>query len=136
MRFDNIRSQPTAIETLQRALRAGKVHHAYLFSGPRGVGKRMAALALSAALNCSEGRPDEACGTCGACRKIKKGTHPDLLALSIPEGKKIIPIEAVRELGVSLASKPYEGRAKIAIIDPADRLSESAANALLKYNKG
>jgi DNA polymerase-3 subunit delta' len=131
MQFTDIRAQDTAIETLKRALSLNKVHHAYLFSGPGGVGKHLAATALAMSLNCTD-RKDDACSTCTNCKKILKGVHPDIFRVSLPEGKKLIPIESVRELGQRLAIRPHEGACKVAIIDPADRLSESAANALLK----
>ncbi len=131
MQFTDIRAQETAIATLKRAISLNKVHHAYLFSGPGGVGKHLAATALAMSMNCNA-KKDDACTTCQSCRKILKGVHPDVLRVTLPEGKKLIPIESVRELGQRLAVRPHEGACKVAIIDPADRLSESAANALLK----
>ncbi len=131
MQFTDIRAQDTAIETLKRALSFNKVHHAYLFSGPGGVGKHLAATALAMSMNCTDGK-ENACCTCTSCKKILKGVHPDVFGVTLPEGKKLIPIDAVRELGQRLAIRPHEGKCKVAIIDPADRLSESAANALLK----
>jgi DNA polymerase-3 subunit delta' len=131
MQFTDIRAQETAIETLKRALSLNKVHHAYLFSGPGGVGKHLAATALAMSMNCGA-KKDDACSTCPSCKKILRGVHPDVLHVTLPEGKNLIPIESVRELGQRLAVRPHEGACKVAIIDPADRLSESAANALLK----
>ncbi len=131
MRFEFIRAQDAAIGTLKRALTSGKVPHAYIFSGPAGVGKRLSAMALASSLNCTEEREDS-CGACNSCRKIARGVHPDVFTLSLPEQRKSIPVDSVRELEGRLATRPHEGRAKVAIIDPADRMTESAANAILK----
>lgn len=131
MRFKDVRDQDAAVGTLGRAMRSGKVPHAYLFSGPAGVGKKMSALALACAMNCEE-MGEDACGVCGSCKKVDRGIHPDVRVLSTPEGKRRIPIENVREAERWLAVSPHEGRSKVLVIDPADLMSASAANALLK----
>jgi DNA polymerase-3 subunit delta' len=131
LRFEEIRGQETAIATLRRAIRGEKVPHAYLFTGPAGVGKALAARALAMALNCEEAG-DDGCGACLSCTKTARGIHPDLITVGLPEKKKRIPIDAVRELERSLLIRPHEGRVKLAIIDPADALTDAAANALLK----
>lgn len=131
MTFENILAQDSAISTLKRALISGKVHHAYLFSGPPGVGKQMAAFALAKALNCSTHETD-ACDSCANCRKISKGVHPDVFMTTLPETRKTIPVESIRELERRFLVRPHEGLAKVVIIDPADKMTESAANALLK----
>ena len=131
MSFNHIRSETNALNTLRRALSSGKVHHAYLFAGPPGVGKHMAAQELTKALNCLEGGPD-ACDVCRACRKIDKHVHPDVFEMTLPETRKTIPVDAVRDVERRFAVRPHEGRAKVVIIDPADKMTEAAANALLK----
>jgi DNA polymerase-3 subunit delta' len=131
MQFCQIAAQESAIRILRRALGSGKVPHAYIFSGPPGVGKGLAASIMAAALNCPSGG-DDACGSCPSCGKIGRAVHPDVLRLSLPEGRKAIPVEAVRALGSRLMVRAHEGRAKVAIIDPADMMTEPAANALLK----
>ena len=131
MSFTEILSQDTAVQTLRRSLRNEKTAHAYLFAGPPGVGKHLTARALASALNCTD-QTDDACGTCNACRKIQKEVHPDVFEMGLPKGKKSIPVDSVRELEKRLAVRPHEGRAKVAIIDPADLMTEGAANALLK----
>jgi DNA polymerase-3 subunit delta' len=131
MSFEAILGQAHAVRVLRGALASGKVPHAYLFEGPPGVGKRLAARALALALNCREGGAD-ACGACLDCRKIASDNHPDVRWLGLPEGKRRIPIEAVREHERWLALGPHEGRAKLLVIEPAEQLSEAAANALLK----
>jgi DNA polymerase-3 subunit delta' len=131
MRFADIRDQASAVAALTRALAADKVPHAYLFEGPVGVGKRSTAAAWAMALNCEE-RGDDSCGSCESCRKIEAEIHPDVRRLTVPEGKRRIPIEAVREAERWIALRPHEGRAKVLIVEPAEQMSAQAANALLK----
>jgi DNA polymerase-3 subunit delta' len=147
-----VRSQPTAVETLRRALASGRVHHAYLFDGPDGVGKERAAFGLAQALVCerrAEGSAD-ACGVCSACGRAVprpgegRAIHPDIGVLErglydaaaigrrSPEVQDI-SIDQVRTLVLSRAAfAPYEGRAKVFIARRAEELSPAAANALLK----
>jgi DNA polymerase-3 subunit delta' len=148
--FDHILGQSAAIETLQRALKGGHVHHAYRFEGIEGVGKERTALALAQALLCNGGDV-LGCGQCDACRRA--GTfadtepavplHPDLVIVARgfypPEtigGKNElseISVEQVRRVVLArTAYPPHEGRAQVFIIRDADQLSVSAANAMLK----
>jgi DNA polymerase-3 subunit delta' len=133
MGFGEIRDQDPAVDALTRALTTGKVAHAYMFEGPPGVGKRLTARVLAMALNCEHDHDrNDACGACTSCRKITGDVHPDVRWLTLPEGKRRIPIEAVREAERWIGIRPHEGRAKVLIIEPADLMSEQAANALLK----
>jgi DNA polymerase III subunit delta' len=151
MPFDAIEGQAPAVETLTRALRSGRVHHAYRFEGPDGVGKELAAFALAQALVCEK---DDllGCGSCSACRRaVTLGTedpkvplHPDVLLLQrglYPAGllgassAEItgISVEQVRRVVLARAGyPPHEGRALVVIVRDADELTVSAANALLK----
>lgn len=131
MRLSEIIGQQAAIDTLRRTIDRDTLHHAHILAGPPGVGKRLTALALAQVLNC-EARGSDSCGTCSSCRKIDRGTHPDVFVVSLPEGKKRIPIDSIRDLERLVADRPHEGRRKVAIIDPADSMTEPAANALLK----
>ncbi len=131
MRLEQIQDQHAAVSTVLRALAAGKVPHAYLFAGPAGVGKHLVATALAMALNCQD-HGDDACGVCRSCEKIQRQIHPDVLEVGLPKKKKSIPIDSVRDLERRLIVPPHEGRAKVAIVDPADLLTVPAANALLK----
>ncbi|MBN2801546.1 MAG: DNA polymerase III subunit delta' [Deltaproteobacteria bacterium] len=125
-----ILDQDTAITTLLRAIESEKVHHAYLFDGPMGVGKELTAVAMSMALNCRVSR--SGCGTCRDCRKVISGNHPDVRILSPDDGKRNILIDAVREAQNWICQSPYEGKARVLIIKPADSMNEASANALLK----
>jgi DNA polymerase-3 subunit delta' len=131
MGFAELRDQDSAVAALTRALESGKVPHAYLFEGPAGVGKRKTALIWAAALNCEVDRAD-GCGSCESCRKIAAAVHPDVRWLTVPENKRRIPIEAVREAERWIAVRPHEGRSKVLIVEPAEQMSDQAANALLK----
>lgn len=97
-----------------------------MFSGPEGVGKRSSALAYAAALNCDNG----GCGTCLSCRKSISGSHPDVEIIA-PQGRSL-KIEQIRELGKTIGLKPFEGRAKVYVIQEAHFMTTEAANALLK----
>jgi DNA polymerase-3 subunit delta' len=131
MGFGEIRDQDSAVVALTRAVETDKVPHAYLFEGPAGVGKRLTARALALALNCEE-RGADSCGVCEGCRKITAGVHPDVRWLTLTEGKRRIPIDAVREAERWIAVRPHEGLAKVLIVEPAEQMSDQAANALLK----
>lgn len=131
MGFAGILGHERAVALLRLALRADRLAHAYLFLGPEGVGKRRVATALAQAANCLRPLPDgDACGTCAACRKVTAGVHPDLLLVTPEEGT--VRIEQIRALREEVARRPYEGRRRFALVDPAEALTEQAQNALLK----
>jgi len=129
LKLSELRGQHIAIRQLGNALKSGKPSHAYLFSGPDGVGKRTAALSFAAALNCS-GEAGDLCGACPSCRKIVSATHSDVQVVG-PSGSSL-KIEQVRLLQKSINLSPMEGRYKVAIVNDADRLTTAAANSLLK----
>jgi DNA polymerase-3 subunit delta' len=148
-----VMAQPTAIGTLERALASRRVHHAYLFEGPAGVGKELAAFGLAQALVCASpaGVNDGvACGECSACTRAvpreetRRPVHPDIVVLErglydpamigrrSPETQDI-SIDQVRTLVLARAAfSSHEGRAKVFIVRRAEELSIAAANALLK----
>lgn len=142
MAFRDVVNQDHAVLLLRLAVRAGRVGHAYLFVGPAGVGRRTLALAFAQLLNCV--RPDgDACGECDPCRKIARGTHPDVRILDVTRGQyleapgkehrgKEIPVDQVRALRQDAAYAPYEGRWKVYIVADAERMNPSSANSLLK----
>ena len=127
MTFDQILGHDHQKEILRRALAKGRIAHAYLFSGPEGIGKRLMAMALARAIVCLEQR---GCGNCRACRKIDHLNHPDLHILE-PAGNSI-KIEQIRILQRDLNFKPLEAPRKICMIEQADAMTVGAANALLK----
>lgn len=135
MAFKQIHGQEPARALLQHSLKEGRVAKAYLFEGPAGVGKKMAAFSFAKALNCQTEGPD-ACEECASCRKIQGQTHPDVFFLGSVEEELLevttLKIEQVRQLKAQLSLRPYEGRMKVAIIDNAHQLTDEAANALLK----
>ncbi len=127
MIFNHIHGHDRQIEILRRALAGDRLAHAYLFTGPDGVGKRLVALALAQAMFCLQ---KTGCGHCAACRKLDHCNHPDLHFIE-PEGNSI-KIEQIRILQRELNFKPLEAPYKIGLIDHAELLTSGAANALLK----
>ncbi|MFZ5814156.1 MAG: DNA polymerase III subunit delta' [Bacillota bacterium] len=133
MSWSAIKGQPLAVRLLRQALAANKLAHAYLFAGPQGVGKRLTAMELAKTLTCLSPRPDgSACDSCVSCRKMatEPPVHPDLMLVT-PDGR-FIKTDQMRELQSEMYARPTEGRARIAIIDGAERLNAEAGNRVLK----
>jgi DNA polymerase-3 subunit delta' len=160
MALADIVGQERALDILRGFQLRERVPHALLFAGDEGIGKKLVALNFAKALNCraagvgdqgsgfegwngntgeqteglthdSEFRTD-ACEQCPSCKKINSGNHPDVSVVG-PEGDGgQITVSAVRALEETLSFKPFEGRWKVAVIDDADRLNQSAANAFLR----
>jgi DNA polymerase III subunit delta' len=130
MKFSEIIGHQKPLESLRLALATGRLHHAYLFLGPEGVGKRTLGLSLAQAIHCNETEND-ACGDCPNCSRIQTGNHPDVRIIEPAAGKKEISIRQIREMEKELNLRAFSGR-KIAIIDPANLMNMSAQNALLK----
>lgn len=131
MSFADIIGQQKQLATLRAALAKGRLHHAYLFFGAEGVGKRTIALALARALHCAQATGDF-CGQCVNCRRIGDANHPDVRLVEPLTGKKEIGIQQIRELEKELNYQSFTGGTKIIIIDPATLMNLSAQNALLK----
>ena len=129
VRFSQIAGHDRSLDILRRSVAEGRLHHSLLFHGPEAVGKRTTAIALAAMLNC-ETLAGDSCGVCVSCRKIANGIHPDLHYVTLE--KTVIPIDAIRKLRQEAAYRPFEGRWRVFIVDPADRMSPDAQNALLK----
>lgn len=127
MTFASISGHEQQKTLLRQALAQQRIAHAYLFAGPRGIGKRLVAMAFARALLCTNGN---GCGTCAACRKIDHGHHPDCHLLDADDGA--LKIEQVRQLQKDLALRPLEGSYKICLIDGVEHFTSAAANALLK----
>jgi DNA polymerase-3 subunit delta' len=119
-----------AVRLLVGRLQTARLGHAYLFTGPRGIGKTTLALTFARALNCTGDVPP--CGVCRACDLTARGIHPDVHTLSSEEPGGVIKIEAVRDLQRSVSLQPLEGRYRVAMIYGAEGFSPGAADALLK----
>jgi DNA polymerase-3 subunit delta' len=138
--WDDLVGQDDTVEVLQAAALAaaaiahdqhaavGSMSHAWLFTGPPGSGRSVAARALAAALQCE--RDDVGCGECSGCRAVRSGTHPDVHSV-VPEGLSIGVAEMRAVVGTA-ARRPALGRWQVVVIEDADRLTEQAGNALLK----
>jgi len=133
--WEQIIGHARAVRLLQRSLAVGSLAHAYLFVGPPRVGKAALANILAQAVNCPGENPP--CGTCSTCQRIQRSTHPDVEVISLGPSQsganiKEIAIDRVREMERTASLKPFEGRARVYVIDGAEHLSGEAANALLK----
>jgi len=137
VKLDGILGQERAVDLLRRSLAAGRLAHAYVFTGPPGVGKRATALALAAACLCTA-RPGEGCGACPECRLVEALSHPDLFLEDLERAQaerataSQVSIEQVRRVRGHLALRPVRGPRKIAVVDDAERMTADAQNALLK----
>lgn len=127
--FTDVVGQKQVSLTLMRALREGKLAHAYLFSGPRGTGKTSMAKILARAINCEHGPTDHPCNTCDACLAILQGESMDVIEIDAASNRGIDEVRALRE---HVKFLPVEGRKKVFIIDEAHMLTMEAWNALLK----
>ena len=131
MSFAEIIGHARQLRPLRAALANRRLHHAYLFVGPEGIGKNTIAMALAQAIHCSTASND-ACGQCAECARIKDSNHPDVRTIQTLEGKKEIGIQQVREIERELRYRSFGGERKIAIVDPAGTMNAAAQNALLK----
>lgn len=150
--FAEIRGQEIALTTLRRAVESSRVHHAYRFEGPAGVGKELAAFALAQTLVCERSDTPFACGECSACKRTVELTsdephvpkHPDVVLVqrglypasslggNVSEATGISVLQIRRIVLARTAVPPAEGRALVFIVRDAEELTPSAANALLK----
>ncbi|PPD52900.1 MAG: DNA polymerase III subunit gamma/tau [Methylotenera sp.] len=127
--FDTLVGQPHVVRALTNALTQQRLHHAYLFTGTRGVGKTTIARILAKSLNCETGITATPCGVCNACTEIDRGRFVDLLEVDAASNTQV---DAMRELLDNAQYAPTVGRFKVYIIDEVHMLSKSAFNAMLK----
>jgi DNA polymerase III subunit gamma/tau len=127
--FEEVIGQKAVTQTLMNALSADRIAHAYLFSGPRGVGKTTTARILAKALNCEAGISRDPCNRCASCLDITQGRHLDVIEV---DGASNRGIDEIRELRENVRFSPYKGRYKVIVIDEVHMLTEPAFNALLK----
>ncbi len=127
--FDDVVGQEVIKKELKNGLERGQIANAYLFSGPRGVGKTSMARIFSKALNCEEGPPPYICNKCSQCVSITKGACMDVIEI---DGASYTKVENIRDLQEGVSRTPYSAKYKIYIIDEVHMLSTSSFNALLK----
>ena len=135
MPFRDVVGHRSRLRLLSGAVARATLPPSLLFSGPSGVGKRRVATALAQVLNCeaapATGDGIDGCGSCSSCRRIERGSHPDVVLVE-PSDNRAIGVEPIRQLMGRSAYKPFEGRCRVVIVDDADRLMWPAQNALLK----
>ena len=127
--FEDVVGQPHIVRALANALATGRVHHAFLFAGTRGVGKTTVARILARCLNCEQGVSATPCGTCKACMAIEEGRFVDLIEV---DAASRTGIDDIRELLDNVQYTPGAGRYKVYLVDEVHMLSKPAFNALLK----
>ena len=127
--FTQLVGQSHVVQALTNALRSQRLHHAYLFTGTRGVGKTTVSRILAKSLNCETGITDEPCGVCSACLDIDSGRFVDYTELDAASNRGVDEIQQLLE---QAAYKPVQGRFKVFMIDEVHMLSNTAFNAMLK----
>ncbi|MGF6905880.1 DNA polymerase III subunit gamma/tau [Fusobacterium sp. PH5-44] len=128
--FEELAGQKEIVKTLKASLKNKKTSHAYLFSGPRGLGKTTTARLIAKGVNCLENDiTDEPCNTCANCKAINDGTFIDMIEIDAASNRGI---DEIRQLKEKIHYQPSSGRKKIYIIDEAHMLTKEAFNALLK----
>lgn len=129
----NVLGHEWAASLLSQHIARGEVRHAYLFTGPSGVGRRTLAVRFAQALNCLQPpAPGQPCGTCRTCMQIEKMQHPDFFVVQAEDVGETLKVDQIREIQHSLSLAPYEARYRVAVLLRFEEANESAQNALLK----
>lgn len=128
--YSELLGQNRAKKILTAALATARIPHGYLFSGPQGVGKRLFARGMAAALTCLDTRRVGACGICNSCKKHRSGNHPDFLQIE-PE-KEAIKIDQIRQVIKETGYPPYEASTRVIVLRNIHTMRKEAANSLLK----
>ncbi len=131
-RFSQIVGHERVLQQLRAAIASDRPAHAYLLSGPPGIGKRTVAAAFAAGLLCEAPANGDACGRCDQCTRVAAETHPDLVVVRREEGRRDIRTEQAREVTRWLTLRPLMAQRKVAVIEEAECLNEHGQNALLK----
>lgn len=135
MSFNDIKGHDRLKEILIEEWRQNKLHHAYLFTGKEGIGKKLLSIEVAKILNCDSEEKfqrGDSCGVCRNCRLISKRQHPDLRIVTDKENKLSIGVDTIREVKEFVGLKPYMGNYKVIIVDDAHTLTAQAQNGLLK----
>lgn len=130
MNFDDIIGQSMMVKSLKSIIKEGKAANGYIFSGPKGCGKKMTAFTFALALNCSASYGEKPCGTCSSCIRLQNGNHPNIEVIK-PKGASI-KIEQIKQIISEVSKKPFENGYKIIILESADKMTPQAQDAFLK----